>query len=68
VDLGELLAWHLEAGERVVAHETHGYCPRVLSTWTCLAVNRWMLERSMAAADQAAYHLHKPTHKRLACR
>jgi mannose-1-phosphate guanylyltransferase/phosphomannomutase len=33
------------AGERVVAHETDGICPRVLNAQTYLAVNRWMLER-----------------------
>jgi NDP-sugar pyrophosphorylase family protein len=33
------------AGERVVAYETEGYCPRVLNAQTYLAVSQWMLER-----------------------
>jgi len=32
------------AGERVVAHETEGCCPRVLNAQTYLAVNQWVLE------------------------
>jgi NDP-sugar pyrophosphorylase family protein len=38
------------AGERVVAYETEGYCPRVLNAQTYLAVSQWVLER-LAADD-----------------
>jgi mannose-1-phosphate guanylyltransferase len=33
------------AGERVVAHETNGFCPHVLNAQTYLAANQWVLER-----------------------
>jgi mannose-1-phosphate guanylyltransferase len=33
------------AGERVVAYESDGVCPRVLNAQTYLAVNQWVLER-----------------------
>jgi NDP-sugar pyrophosphorylase family protein len=33
------------AGERVVTHETDGFCPHVLNAQTYLAVNQWMLQR-----------------------
>ena len=33
------------SGERVIAHESGGACPRVLNALTYLAVNEWMLER-----------------------
>lgn len=33
------------AGERVVAYEHDGACPRVLNAQTYLAVNQWVLER-----------------------
>jgi NDP-sugar pyrophosphorylase family protein len=32
------------AGERVVAHESDGSCPRVMNAQTYLSVNRWVLE------------------------
>jgi mannose-1-phosphate guanylyltransferase len=33
------------AGERVVTHETDGFCPHVLNAQTYLAVNQWMVQR-----------------------
>jgi mannose-1-phosphate guanylyltransferase len=33
------------AGERVVIHETDGFCPHVFNAQTYLAVNQWMLQR-----------------------
>jgi NDP-sugar pyrophosphorylase family protein len=41
------------AGERVVAHESDGFCPHVLDARTYLAVNQWMLQR-LAYADPSA--------------
>jgi mannose-1-phosphate guanylyltransferase len=41
------------AGERVVAHESDGFCPRVFDVQTYLAVNQWVLER-LAHEDEGA--------------
>ena len=40
------------AGERVVAHQSEGFCPHVLNAQTYLAVNHWMLQR-LAHADES---------------
>jgi NDP-sugar pyrophosphorylase family protein len=48
------------AGERVVTHETDGFCPHVLNAQTYLAVNQWMVQRlaekRRAQEDESLIH------------
>ena len=44
------------AGERVVAHSSHGLCPQVVDARTYLAVNEWMLHRLAHEAPDALRH------------
>jgi mannose-1-phosphate guanylyltransferase len=50
------------AGERVVTHETDGFCPHVLNAQTYMAVNQWMLQRlAQKGRDQGDESLVHPS-------
>ena len=46
------------AGERVMAYESEGVCPRVLNAQTYLAVNQWVLERRVREEGEGEGLIH----------